>query len=148
MRSGGVRRSYEVRKGAKTAARLRDQRKTLIPRRGPLATLGFRGYRVEVGLKQALLFFLDASRSFFLRSQRIRLVLTRRSADRPVVLHPARTMGLTSRATLPMVCQVRRCSRQRARICALIVARVSVLTAGRNEVDFFPFLPRAARARR
>jgi hypothetical protein len=47
-----------------------------------------------------------------------------------------------------MVCQVRRCSRQRARTYALIVAWASLLTAGRNEVNFFPFLPRAARARK
>ncbi len=46
-----------------------------------------------------------------------------------------------------MVCQVRRCSRQR-RTSALIVVGASLLTAGRNEVNFLPFLPRAARARK
>ena len=40
-----------------------------------------------------------------------------------------------------MVCQVRRYKRQR-RTSALILARASLLTAGRNEVNFFPFLPR------
>ena len=46
-----------------------------------------------------------------------------------------------------MVCQVRRCSRH-DRTSALILFRASLLTAGRNEVNFFPFLPRAARARK
>ena len=56
-------------------------------------------------------------------------------------------MGLISRARLPMVCRVRRCSRQR-RTSALILSKASLLTAGRNEVNFFPFLARAARARK
>jgi hypothetical protein len=46
-----------------------------------------------------------------------------------------------------MVCQVRGCSRQ-DRTSALNLARASLLTAGTNEVNLTPFLPRARRARK
>jgi hypothetical protein len=42
---------------------------------------------------------------------------------------------------------VRRCSRQ-DRTCALILVSASLLAAGRNEVNIFPFLPSAGAARR
>ena len=45
-----------------------------------------------------------------------------------------------------MVCPVRRCSRQ-DRTSALIFFRASLLTAGRNEVNFFPFLSAGPRGR-
>jgi len=47
-----------------------------------------------------------------------------------------------------MVCRVAQVAIRQRRTSALILAWASLLTAGRNEVNFFPFLARAARARK